>query len=220
MNRKSRWIFIILLLVIVIIAIAVPTYAVWSGGSDVTATGQISFENDLTYRYLVLDGITSAGKHYYMTYNDAGYFAYNSAYNIYDEEVDTATTSDFANIVVIGYTGTLGEYESLVIPDTITWKDTNGTGSTHSSKAVTKVNMQSPTAFPSLRGIKSVVIGANVTAIEGVSFSFLPQLNKVYIKKGQSAASTLWSAKSADSFIVTNTLTKYYYTGDTYAELS
>lgn len=220
MGRKSRWIFIIALLVIVIIAIAVPTYAVWSGGSDITATGEIDFDDDLTYRYIVFDGITSAGKHYYMTYNDAGYYSYNSSYNIYDEEVDTAYTGEFANIVAIGYTGTLGEYESLVIPDTITWKDTNGTGSTHSAKAVTKVNMQAPTAFPSLRGIKSVVIGANVTAIEGVSFSFLPQLNKVYIKKGQSAASTLWSAKSADAFICVNTLTKYYYTGSTYAELS
>ena len=109
MNRKSRWILIIALLAIMIIAIAVPTFAIWSAGSGVGGNSEVDLVEDLTYRYLVLDGVTSAEKHFYMTYDMAGYYKYNADYNVYDEEVDTGATS-FSYISVIGYTGTLGEY--------------------------------------------------------------------------------------------------------------
>ena len=213
MKRETRLVLIIALLAITIIAIAVPTYALWSGGSDVGGTAEVDLLDDITYRYLVLDGVTSAGKHFYMTYNDAGYFTYNSSYNIYDEEVDTSATT-FSYISVIGYTGSLGEFESLVIPDLISWKEgAGGDGQLHIGSQITRINMQSPAAFPSLKGIKSVTIGENVSKIEGVSFSFWPLLTDVYFKNMTSSeysAAVLSGDVSANAFKSSGSITMHY----------
>lgn len=214
MKRQTRLIIIMVLLVIAIIAIAVPTYAVWSNGSDIGGAGTIVV-NDLTYRYLVLDGVTSLGKHFYMTYDNGGFFKYNSEYNIYDEEVDLNATT-FAYISVIGYTGTLGEYEDLVIPSTITWHEgESGAGTSHDDAPITHVNIQSPAAFPTLKGIKSVTIKATLTDIEGVSFSFWPKLTKVTFENLTSSDySTLVSTGhvSTNAFLSDITITKEFKT--------
>ena len=182
MTRKGRWIFIIAMIAIISVAILVPTLAIWSDGSNVGGTAEVTLLDDITWRYLVLDGITSQGKHYYMTYNDAGYYEYNASYNIYDEEVDTSATS-LADVAVIGYVGPLGEYESLVIPDSIPWKDSLGNAQANMHENdITIINMQSSAAFPSLKLIKSVVVPNTITHIEGVSFSFMPQLEAIYFK--------------------------------------
>ena len=215
MNRKARLVFIFVLVAVVAIAIAIPTYAVWSGGADTTANGVIDNNDDMTYRYLVLDGITSQGKHYYMTYNDAGYFEYNASYNIYDEEVDTSATA-LSSIGVIGYTGMLGEYEDLIIPDSITWKDSSSTS--HDAAEIDFVNMLSELEFPALRGIKSVVIGANVEEIQGVSFSFLPLLTEVKFKMSLSDYNNLTISENA--FISKNTITRKYYNDGDYVTIS
>ena len=226
MKREWRLVIIIALLAIVIVAISVPTFAIWSDGSNVGGEVVVTLFDDITARYLVYDGVTSAGKHYYMTYNDAGYFegndSYNKSYQVggvwyskYDDEVDLTATA-FSYVCAIGYTGSLGKYESLVIPDYITWHDSSD--SDHRIY-VTKINMQSSAAFPSLKLIKSVVIGANINDIQGSSFSFMPQLEKVYFRMGQSATNTLWTAKSAASFVGNGELTRYYYSDGNYIEI-
>ena len=191
MGRKGRLVFIIAMLAIIVIAISVPAFAIWSDGSNVGGAAAVTLFDDITSRYLVYDGVTSAGKHYYLTYNDAGYFEGNDSYNKsyqeggvwyskYDEEVDLTTTS-LSYVSVIGYTGSLGQYESLVIPDSITWKDSLGSEQANMHNInVTHINMQSSAAFPSLKLIKSIVIPNTITNIDGVSFSFMPSLEALY----------------------------------------
>ena len=73
--------------------------------------------------------------------------------------------------------------------------------------------MQSPAAFPTLKGIKSVVIGANVTNIDGVSFSFMPMLSKVYFKMSYSTYSALTSnvTISSNAFVGNDEITRYFW---------
>ena len=204
MTRKGRWIFIIAMIAIISVAILVPTLAIWSDGSNVGGTAEVTLLDDITWRYLVLDGITSQGKHYYMTYNDAGYYEYNASYNIYDEEVDTSATS-LADVAVIGYVGPLGEYESLVIPDSIPWKDSLGNAQANMHENdITIINMQSSAAFPSLKLIKSVVVPNTIEVMQGISFSFMPQLEAVYFNF-ESMGAFMSSVDTSDGIFIEGT---------------
>ena len=116
----------------------------------------------LKYQYKENDYVLEGGV------NPAGSRAAASAADI------SLVNSNVANITlkVVGYIGTLGQFEDLVIPSSISWNS--------NTLSVTTVDLKMTEYAEPLNLITSVVIPASVTRIDGASFSNANNLSKVY----------------------------------------
>ena len=91
---------------------------------------------------------------------------------IIDEIEDALSVVNHNKVKVVGYIGTLGQFENLVIPSSITW------GSL--TLDVTKIDIKMTEYKESMDLITGVEIPSSVTSIDGASFSGAGNLTKVY----------------------------------------
>ena len=193
---------ILILLIVAIIAIAAGSFALayWSGSpsQDIVDSDVITVDDDInaTTKYLVFKPIGSYSDDYCFEYTDTygwrlkyeygdeyefegGSTPAGSRYVVATSSILSEISTNCTAVSVIGYIGTLGQFEDLVIPSTITWF-TNNTSGTTKTLNVTTIDLKTPEYEDSLNLITSVVIPSSVTAINGVSFSGAGNLAKVY----------------------------------------
>lgn len=180
MKKTSTKLLIVYSLTIAIIVIAVTSTAVafWGGNPSINIEGQDSpviTVSNTTYKYMIFQANYSEGNYYlkYSSENNAfiGFQLYS------DEVVPTVDSTSFTSVSLIGYTGSMGEYEDLVVPASINWYISGTT----KNLSVTIINIKSAEYMESFSLIKSAVIPSSVSEILGTSFSGCPQLETVYI---------------------------------------
>ena len=203
-------IFIIFIAVITIIAASSFAFAYWSGSPEQEISGDsaATVDNDydehyVTTKYLVFEpiGTTVEADKYCFEYTDengwvlkyqygSDYILEGGAHNagsrdaVSDNSEKTALASAMTAVKVIGYIGTLGQFEDLIIPHYIEWNST--------TVPVTKIDIKMTEYKESMDLITGVIIpGAEtidevaytgVTQIIGVSFSGAGNLVKVEFK--------------------------------------
>lgn len=209
--KLSRSALVLILLVVLVVLASGITYAVWSsennsGKFNKTKVSQLAGQ---TSKYLVIemyltnredtteiDESTIQEKMFYMSYKDNangastdGAFVLNETYGeeyggIKSQvELQTINISDYS-ARIIGYTGSLGQFEIIEIPPVITAFINNeyykGSGSETGKNAIAiaEIAMQSPQEFPALNNIKQVRIPREIP-VKGVSFSYCANLQKV-----------------------------------------
>ena len=192
MKAQTKLIVLILMIALVAIAIASTfTLAYWSGGASVPIadTGAVDVDNseNATTKYLIFAPINNYATDYCFEYTDASgwllKYEYGADYVLEGGSNKagsraaasasdiSAVSSTITGVKAIGYIGTLGQYEDLIIPSTISWNS--------QTLNVTKIDLIT-TEYDSLDLITSVVIPSSVTSIDGVSFTNANNLSKVY----------------------------------------
>ncbi len=225
MRAQTKLIVLIVMIALIAIIIASTfTLAYWSGGASVPVAGTDAVDVDnsenATTKYLVFAPLNSYSTNYCFEYTDvsgwrlkyeygedyileggsnkAGSRAAASASEI------TAVSSNIIGVKVIGYIGTLGQYEDLIIPSSISWNS--------QTLNVTKIDLKMTEYAESLNLITSVVIPSSITSVDGVSFSNANNLSKVYFNNttlptiGSYAfrgISATYYKKSGDDYITT-----------------
>ena len=159
-----------------------------SGGSDDRA--DVDNSDNVTSHYLILEpvGASIEENKYCFEYTDAGWvlkYQYGADYiyegGAHEAGERNAATSDIStvnsnmtSVKVIGYIGTLGQYEKVVVPDYISWNSSN--------RNITLINLKM-SEYPAINLIKDIEITGNVTEIAGISFSGCTALENVYFKR-------------------------------------
>ena len=149
----------------------------------------------LKYQYQINDYILEGGS------NKAGSRASASAADI------SLLTTNIVNVTlkVVGYIGTLGQFEDLVIPSSISWNS--------QTLNVTTIDLKMTEYAESLNLITSVVIPSSVTSVQGVSFSNANNLTKVYFNNTSvptigtycfRGISPTYYKKSGDNYVTTS----------------
>ena len=200
-------IFLVFIVVVVGIAASSFAFAYWSGSpeQDISGDNAAVVDNDFnaTTKYLIFEptGTTVVQDKYCFEYTDANGWVLKYQYGadyvleggsnnaglraaVSDNSEKTALASAMTAVKVIGYIGTLGLYEDLVIPHYIEWNSTK--------IPVTKIDIKMTEYKESMDLITGVVIpGAQeidsvqytgITQITGVSFSGAGNLVKVEFK--------------------------------------
>jgi len=230
--KASMKLIIVIVSIIAVISIAVGvTYAYWSGAPTLDITDSDSTEVDnsenATTKYLVFAPIPTTGTYsddYCFEYTDANGWVLKEEYgtdyvleggfhnagsrNAASSSAITEVNGNISGVKVIGYIGTLGEFEDLIIPNTISW---NG-----STRSVTQIDLKMSEYNEPMQLITSVVIPASVTAINGVSFSGSNNLVNVYFNNvtkpatisqyafvGMKSGITYY-VKSGDDYVITS----------------
>lgn len=179
-SLSKKCILFFLVVAVFIISITTITYAYWGGDTFQEITGthrpNISIDENITSRYMIFRAILEGEDNYYLRYNDDGYF---QPYNMYNEGLNsTITATQIENVELVLYQGALGEFEEIVVPDSINIKI--GTGENNTKNClVTVIDLRMAEMFNSKDLIKKVTIGANVTEIKGASFSSCNNLQEV-----------------------------------------
>ena len=193
MKAQTKLIVLILMIALVAIVIASTfTLAYWSGGASVPIadTDAVDVDNseNATTKYLIFAPINSYATDYCFEYTDASgwllKYEYGADYILEGGSNKagsraaasasdiSAVSSTITGVKVIGYIGTLGQYEDLIIPSTISWNS--------QTLNVTKIELNMMEYEEPLNLITSVVIPSSVTSIDGVSFTNANNLSKVY----------------------------------------
>ena len=197
-------ILIMAIAIILVVGAGSFALAYWSASPQVIVDGGSSTEVDnsenATTKYLIFKPIGNFDDDYCFEYSDTtGWtlkYEYGDDYILngganaagsrvaLDEEdetegaimdaIQTALTAPNNKVKVIGYIGSLGQYENLVIPSTITWGEL--------TLNVTEVDIKMTEYEEPMNLITGVEIPSSITAISGASFSGAYNLIKVYFK--------------------------------------
>lgn len=194
--RPTKTLILTISLVASLVIVATSfTLAFWGGNPSIDSnTANIDTGANSTYKYLVFAPNDSAyaDLDYRLVWNEAtGKFVLYE----YDADENTSLLGNavvISSVKVIGYTGTQGEYEDVIIPSTISY------GNSTLSVNTIDLNM---TDYDALKAIKSIQIPVAITRIMGASFSGLENLSKV-VFTGRSYQSNLQI--STNAFIGTN----------------
>ena len=211
MGKTKLAILISSIAIIVLVVASVTAYAFWGGNPSLTIPDENSANIDnttnVTYKYMVFAPNGTYTKDYRLFFDED-----TQKFKLYEISTDGSSkglSSDiitYTNVALIGYIGSLGEYEKAIIPESITVGD--------SSFSVTKINLYM-TEYDDLKNITKVSVPSAVTSIEGASFSGCGNLSEVYFENETSLPTI-----SKWSFIGVNGSIKYYQkSGDTYTEL-
>jgi len=203
--RPTKTLILTISIVAALVIVATSfTLAFWGGNPSIDSnTANIDTGVNSTYKYLVFAPNDSAyaDLDYRLVWNEP-----TGKFVLYEYDVDE-NTSLLGNAVVItsvkviGYTGTQGEYEDVIIPSTISY------GNSTLSVNTIDLNM---TDYDALKLIKSIQIPVGITRIVGASFSGLENLSKV-VFTGRSYQGNLQI--STNAFIGTNAV--FYYKAST-----
>ena len=199
MKSRTIRLLVLILLIVVISAIAVGSFALayWSGSptQDIIDGDVAVVDNseNATTKYLIFEPIGVFGDDYCFEYTDldgwvlkeeygADYVLEGGAHeagfrNAADSSAINTVNSSCTAVRVVGYIGSLGQYENLVIPSSITWKVSAQTTKTLS---VTIIDLKMSEYEASMNLITGVMIPASITAINGSSFTNANNLIKVY----------------------------------------
>ena len=198
--RSTKALVLTISLVVALVIVATSfTLAFWGGNPSVEDnTAVIDGSVNSTYKYLVFapnDSVYS--EDYKLRWDDT-----TQKFKLYEYDDDTYDYDSQGSLIgnavtitsvrVIGYTGTQGEYENLIIPSTINYGNSQIT--------VNKIQLDMQ-IYDALKLIKTVQIPLSVTNIEGNSFSGLENLSKV-VFLGRANQGTLQISENA--FIGTN----------------
>ena len=187
---------ILLVSIVAIIAIGAGSFALayWSGSpiQEISGSDAATVDNseNATTKYLIFAPISDLSDDYCFEYTDANgwvlKFEYGNDYVLEGganqagsrasaensiSNADKATLKE-NGVKVIGYIGTLGQFENLVIPSTITWDS--------STINVTKIDIKMTEYKESMDLITGVEIPSSISSIDGASFSGAGNLTKVY----------------------------------------
>lgn len=203
------------MLAIALTALVGASYAVWSTGGSLSVEVDAPPVNvpDTTYHYLVFEiaaaltgegavqaqsALDAAGKPcvFYAQWDTASQKFVESAFyaqrygDAYDVLLNAETMSGLTVVpqsaAAIGYTGTLGQYEPIVIPSQIELT----AGGSAFTVAVTAVDLMTPEEFPALDLIREIRIPASVPhdvadAVDPYSFKYCQNLQKVVYSGAQ-----------------------------------
>ena len=226
MSRRAVRVLILMILIVAIVAIAVGSFALayWSGSpsQDIAETDVVVVDNseNATTKYLIFEPIGTYSDDYCFEYvdgsgwvlkyeygddysheggaHDAG--SRNAANSSAISEVNTSCVA----VQVVGYIGTLGQFENVVIPSTISWNN--------KTLNVTLIDIKMSEYLTPMNLITGVIIPTSITAINGVSFSGANNLSKVYFNhttlptidsKSFVGISPTFYKKSGDNYITT-----------------
>ena len=187
-------ILIIAIAGIVIIAASSFALAYWAGSSEIdinnTDSAEVDNSDNVTSHYLILEpvGANIEENKYCFEYTDSRWvlkYQYGSDYTweggSHEAGERNAATSDISSVStnmtsvkVIGFIGTLGQYEKVIVPDYINWNSAN--------RNITLINLKM-SEYPSINLIKNIEITGNVTEIAGISFAGCTNLENVYFKR-------------------------------------
>ena len=193
MKSTPTKLLILILALAVIIAIGAGSFALayWSGSPELDIeqddSATIDNDDDATFKYLIFAPISDLTTDYCFEYTDAtgwvlkyeygnDYVINGGAHKAGARVEASASAADKTAIKtngvrVIGYIGTLGQYEDLIIPSTISWDGAN--------VEVKKINIKMTEYKESMDLITGVIIPSSITHIDGASFSGAGNLIKV-----------------------------------------
>lgn len=203
--------FFIALVGIVAIAASSFAFAYWNGAPQQEVSGNdaavVDNSTNATSHYLVYAPVDSFAKDFCFEYTDANgwvlKYEYGSDYSFEGGQhpagsrnaasaADISTVSaSLTALKVIGYIGTLGQFENLIIESSITWNSV--------SYPVTQVEIKMTEYKESMDLITGVEIPSSITAINGGSFTAAGNLSKVYFN-----STSLPATISTDAFVGIN----------------
>ncbi len=211
MGKTKLAILISSIAIIVLVVASVTAYAFWGGNPSLTIPDEnganIDNKTNATYKYMVFAPNGEYTKDYRLFFDED-----TQKFKLYEMSSDGSTKSlssdtiTYTNVALIGYIGTLGEYEKAVIPESIQIGQ--------NSISVTKISLLM-TDYDDLKNITKVSVPNSVTSIEGASFSGCGNLSEVYFEN-ETTLPTIYKW----CFIGISGNIKYYQkSGDTYTLL-